>query len=60
MTTIEVNDTLKVEIERGADPHIAIERVDGGRVRIETTELRALIAALAESAGILASWAVRE
>ena len=54
MTQITVSDTLIVEVDVGADPHIAIDRVDGGRVRIEAGELRALVAGLVEGACRLA------
>ena len=50
MTTIEVNDTLKVEIVAGSDPHVTLERIGGGCIRIEPGELRGLVAALVEGA----------
>ena len=54
MTTIEVNDTLKVRVEPGADPHVTLERIGGGLIRLEPGELRGLVAALVEAACRLA------
>ena len=50
MTTIEVNDTLTVQVGPGADPHVVVERAGGGAVRVEPAEIRHLVRALVEGA----------
>ena len=57
--TIRVSDTLIVEVDVGADPHVALIRTGAGLVRIEPGELRALVAVLVEVAGRLAVGAAR-
>jgi len=51
--TIRVSDTLTVTAAAGHDPAVIISRIEGGLVRIEVGELRALTAALVEVAGRL-------
>ena len=53
MEQIKASDTLTIEVDAGADPHVAVIRDSGGLVRIEPGELRALIGALVEAAGRL-------
>ena len=60
MTQIRVSDTLTVKVDAGSDPHVVIERIEGGCVRVEPTEIRHLVGALVEAVGILATWAVRK
>jgi hypothetical protein len=53
--TVQVSKTLTVEIVAGGrDPHVAVDRVQGGRVRVEPNELRSLVAGLVCAAGLLA------
>ena len=54
MTTIEINETLTVEVETGHDAHLAIARKQGGLVRVQPQELRSLVAALVRTAEVLA------
>ena len=51
--TIRVSDTLTVTAAAGHDPAVIISRIEGGLVRIEVDELRALVGALVEVAGRL-------
>jgi len=53
VSAYQVNDTLSVDAHAGRDPHVTIERVNGGLVRIELTEIRALIRALVDAAAEL-------
>jgi len=59
MTQLDISETLRLEIVAGHNPHIAIDRADGGRVRIEPHELRGLVAGLVKAAGELAEAAIR-
>ena len=54
MTTIKINDTLSVEIHTGHDTHLAIDRRGGGLVAIQPGEVRHLVEALTQAAGLLA------
>jgi len=59
MTQIRVSGTLSLGVHTSAgDLHIAIERRDGGLVRVEPGELCELLAGLRVAAGLL-SVAVR-
>jgi len=54
---ISVSKTLVVRTVDGPGASVAIERWGGGMVHIEPGELRALVAALCEAAGLLAQGA---
>ena len=51
---IVINETLSLEVVTGRDPHIDVDRADGGLIRIELGELRSLVDALCTAAGLLA------
>jgi len=51
--TMRVSDTLTVTAATGQDPAVIISRLDGGLVRIECSELRALGGALVEVGRLL-------
>ena len=54
--TIAVSKTLALEIVAGGrDPVVRISRTDGGLVAVRPDELRHLVDALVEAAGVLAS-----
>jgi len=59
MTTIEVSKTLAVMVETGHDAHLAISRDGGGLVTIRAGEVRHLVEALTEAAGLLARAAAK-
>jgi hypothetical protein len=48
-----VNDTLRVELVPGEQPAVLVEREDEGRLRVELSELKALIQVLTEALGEL-------
>jgi hypothetical protein len=52
---VRVSKTLAVEVVTGRDPHVAVARDDGGLVQVEPGEVRGLVSALAEAAGLLAA-----
>ena len=58
--TIELSDTLHVHVCDGQSPHILIERVGAGLVRIEPREVRHLSDVLCLSAGDLAQLVAEE
>lgn len=45
--TLQVNDTLLVHVHNSGDPHVQVDRVSGGLVRIEWAELERLADMLA-------------
>ena len=57
--TIEVNDTLSVEVVTGHDPVVRIAREQGGLVAIQPGELRSLVAGLVRAAEVLARAAAK-
>ena len=60
LTTVELSDTLHVHICSPADPHILIERIEGGMVRIEPREVRHLVNILIVAGGGLTALAKME
>ena len=60
MVTIEINETLVVEVMTGHDVYLTIGRVDGGLVRVEPGELRDLVHGLVRAAELLARAAAKE
>lgn len=52
--TIEVNESLVLQVVTGHDPHVDVDRHGGGLVRVEPCEVRHLVAALTQAAGLLA------
>ena len=54
MTTIEINETLALQVVTGRDPVVRIARKQGGLVRVEADEVRHLVEALTQAAGLLA------
>ena len=53
---VMVSETLALEIVAGGrDPVVRISRTDGGLVAVRPDELRHLVDALVEAAGVLAS-----
>ncbi len=63
---IKVSDDVVIEIEDGDPPVVWIENVDKfdnatpGQVLLLAPEIKRVIAALAEAAGIIAAWATGE
>ena len=55
--TVEISDTLHVHVCNSDDPHVLIERIDGGLVRIEPREVRHLSDVLCLAGGDLAALA---
>lgn len=53
--TVELSDTLHVHICNSGDPHILIERLGAGLVRIEPREVRHLSDVLCLAGGDLAA-----
>lgn len=51
---IVVSDTLAVFVQAGDDPRIWVDRTNGGLVTVRPSEMRHLVAALSEAAGLLA------
>ena len=41
--TVPINDTLRVHVCDGDDPHLLIDRLDAGLVRIEADEIREIV-----------------
>ena len=56
--TVEISDDLRVHVCDGQNPHILIERLDAGLVRIEAREVRHLAEVLILAGGDLAALAV--
>lgn len=54
---IEINEELRVCVVTGVDPHVLIDRVAGGLVRIEAREVRHLADVLTLAGGDLAALA---
>lgn len=55
LMSVPIGDTLAVYVYDGTDPHLCIERRDGGLVRVEPAEARRLAVVLLLAAGDLAA-----